>query len=200
MFDTSEKPLDVKSVLRSHYREESDTWKILLRHGELVAAKALAVADRIAHLKPDRAFLVECAYLHDIGIGKTHTPTLGCHGTAPYIQHGLIGRELLDAVGLHRHGLVCERHVGAGITAADIREKGLPLPERDLVPLTLEEEIICYADQFFSKDGDRIAVARSVDRIRSQLARYGDRQRAAFDEWVERFESSSRGLSADALP
>ncbi len=200
MFDTSEKPLDITSVLRPHYQEESDTWKILLRHGELVAAKALTVADRIAHLKPDRAFLVECAYLHDIGIGKTHTPSLGCHGTAPYIQHGLIGRELLDAVGLHRHGLVCERHVGAGITAMDIRDKELPLPERDMVPLTLEEEIICYADQFFSKDGEKMSVTRSMDRIRSQLARYGSRQRAVFDDWVERFESSFREIPADALP
>ncbi|MEZ4602993.1 MAG: hypothetical protein R2861_06175 [Desulfobacterales bacterium] len=35
----------------------------------------------------------------------------------------------------------------------EIQTHHLPLPLRSMVPVTLEEEIICYADKFFSKKG-----------------------------------------------
>lgn len=188
MYDASPKPPDVREIIREHYAVGSRAYDILMRHGDLVARKALAVADRIGHLNPDRAFLMACAYLHDIGIVQTCTPTLGCHGTDPYIRHGVIGREMLAAAGLPRHALVCERHVGVGITAEEIRQSRLPLPEREMVPVTLEEEIICYADKFFSKDGEKTSVTRTTEEIRAGLARYGTHHLARFDRWASRFE------------
>jgi uncharacterized protein len=87
--------------------------------------------------------------LHDIGILHTKSPGLGCHGKYPYICHGFLGRELLDRIGLPEYGLISERHVGVGISSDDIRTFTLPLPERDMVPVSIEEQIICYADKFF---------------------------------------------------
>ena len=74
--------------------------------------------------------------------------------------------------GLPRHALVCERHIGAGLTADEIRNQGLPLPAVDMLPLTVEEKLVCYADNFFSKS--HIAPARTYEQVRSQMARYGE--------------------------
>ena len=88
----------------------------------------------------DIEFVEEAAMLHDIGMCRTDAPGIHCHGTEPYILHGILGRKMLDGMGLFRHGRVCERHTGAGITAAEIIAQHLPIdPPRDLLPESLEE-------------------------------------------------------------
>jgi uncharacterized protein len=158
-----------------------------MEHGRLVAGKALAAAARVAHLHPDLKFIENAAWLHDIGIYLTRSPGLDCHGREPYIRHGVLGREILDGLGLSRHGLVCERHVGVGISAEDIRRFSLPLPERDMLPLTVEEQIICWADKFFSKNGNGPSREKSVADIVKGLKPYGADKTERFMGWVERF-------------
>ena len=92
--------------------------------------------------------------LHDIGIFMTRTPELGCHGKHPYICHGILGSDLLKKEGQPELALVCERHVGVGISKADIHRHRLQLPKRDMIPVSIEEQIVCYADKFFSKNGN----------------------------------------------
>ncbi len=171
-----------------YYAPDSKSYRILLEHGRLVADKALAAAARAARLGPDLDFIQSAAILHDIGIFLTDSPGLDCHGTEPYIRHGILGRAILDALGHPRHGLVCERHVGVGISAADIRRFNLPLPERDMLPISIEEEIICYADKFFSKNGGGESREKSVAEIVESLGRYGADKVERFMRWVERFE------------
>lgn len=180
--------IDPVDILRDHYPPGSTAYDLLVRHGEQVAAKALAVADRWGDDLMDRAFLYEAAMLHDIGIFRTDAPQLGCRGPEPYIRHGVIGRDLLEARGLPRHALVCERHVGVGLSIADIRRQGLPLPERDMRPVTLEEEILCYADKFFSKTTRREEAARTIPDIMTLLERHGVAQARRFEIWAKRFE------------
>ena len=144
-------------------------------------------AARVAHLQPDLNFIHSAAILHDIGIFLTDSPGLDCHGTEPYIRHGILGRDILDALGHPRHALVCERHVGVGISAEDIQRFHLPLPERDMRPVSLEEEIICYADKFFSKNGNGASREKSVAEIVESLGRYGAGHVQRFMRWVERF-------------
>ena len=123
----------------------------------------------------------------DIGIFLTHTPDLGCTGVHPYVCHGYLGRELLEEKGLFRHALVCERHVGVGISAADIHREKLPLPARDMRPVSIEEEIICYADKFFSKSKTGNGKEKSVADILIGLAPYGRDKVDRFLSWVDRF-------------
>ncbi len=174
-------------ILGRYYAPDSKSYRILLEHGHLVAGKALAAAVRIGHLQPDLDFIRSAAMLHDIGILLTDSPGLDCHGTEPYIRHGVLGRAILDALGYPRHGLVCERHVGAGISAADILRFELPLPERDMRPVSIEEEIICYADKFFSKNGGGAAREKSVAEIVENLGLHGTDKVERFMKWVERF-------------
>ena len=68
---------------------------------------------------------------------------------------------------------VAERHTGAGITAEEILDKGLPLPVTDLVPVTELEKLVCYADKFFSKSGD-IYKEKSLDKVISSMSRHGE--------------------------
>ena len=168
-------------IIERYYERESLSYRALVGHSEMVAKKALAVAARVEHLGPDLPFIGEAAMIHDIGMFLTDAPSIGCRGDAPYICHGYLGRELMEREGFPRHALVCESHIGVGITVEEIDGKGLPLPRRELKPRSLEERIICYADKFFSKGGEFCHKEKPVERVRSSLVRLGAGK-------VERFE------------
>jgi uncharacterized protein len=175
------------AILESYYDKASPAYRVVLDHGRHVAAKALAAADRVHHPDVDRAFIEEAALLHDIGILYTDAPALGCRGRHPYVCHGYLGRTMLERCGLHRHALVCERHVGVGITQMDIISQKLPIPLREMMPVSVEEQIICYADKFFSKNGGTNGREKSVEEILQQLQAYGPDKVRRFERWVERF-------------
>lgn len=109
--------------------------------------------DRRKHpeLNLDTVFLEEAAMLHDIGIFLTHAPGIQCFGTEPYICHGYLGAGLVRKEGFPRHALVCERHTGAGLSLKDIMDQKLPVPHREMLPVSMEEQVICFADKFFRK-------------------------------------------------
>jgi len=83
---------------------------------------------------------------------------------------------------------VCERHVGVGITAEEIKRHNLPLPEYDMVPISIEEQVICFADKFFSKNGHLIVNEESVEDILCRLERYGSDKVMIFQSWVRLFK------------
>ena len=141
--------------------------------------------------KPDLALVADGAMLHDLGIGRCDAPSIDCNGTEPYLAHGIIGAKMLREYGaahgldLEKYARICERHTGSGLTAAEIRKQGLPLPERDYLPETPEEELVCLADKFFSKSGDMNE--KPLDKVRRSLAKFGDAPLARFDELCRRF-------------
>ncbi|WP_300668358.1 HD domain-containing protein [Desulfoluna sp.] len=171
-----------------HYGPGSEALEVLLTHSRCVAEKALTVADRVAHLEPDRLFIKEASMLHDIGMIHTWAPGIGCRGEYPYILHGVIGAEMLQKEGLRRHARVCERHTGAGLSVMEIVEADLPLPHRNLLPDTLEEKIICFADKFFSKNPTTLTHEKSIAKVRSLMAQYGDTQLVRFEAMAALFE------------
>lgn len=179
--------IDAENILRNFYDPDSSLYTILLTHSRMVADKALATAKKIPELCPDLRFIEEAALLHDIGIIRTRTPKLGCHGHHPYVHHGFLGRDMLESMGLHRHGLVAERHTGTGFTREEILERDLGLPARDMVPVSLEEEIVCYADKFFSKNHGELTREKTMAEVLSYLSKFGDKQVQTFTSWARRF-------------
>jgi uncharacterized protein len=179
--------LDPIRIIRKYYSPESKAYYLLIRHSEMVAAKSLRIARKVRHLRPDADFVRESALLHDIGIFLTNEPAVGCHGDKEYICHGYLGREILEKEGLPRHALVCERHVGVGLSATEIEDKNLPVPKRDMLPLSVEEQIICFADKFFSKDADFLLREKPLERIRKGIGKFGQEKLRRFDEWVKLF-------------
>jgi len=179
--------MDPLEIIRHHYPPGSRRYEILVRHSEQVAAKALTVAHRTAPGRVDQTFLYEAAMLHDIGIFLTHAPMLGCHGRSPYICHGFLGRRIVDQAGWPRHARVCECHIGTGISVADIKTAGLPLPGRDMQPDTLAEKIVAFADKFFSKNGAGNGGEKSVPQILAELERIGPDKVRTFQGWLVEF-------------
>ena len=177
-------PID---ILAEYYGRGSKAFEILVAHGRQVARRALKAADRVAELQPDHDFIEKAALLHDIGIIYTASPGFGCTGQEPYIRHGIMGRELLEKIDLPDLALVCERHIGVGISAKDVRKFSLPLPERDMLPISIEEQLICYADKFYSKNGNGPAPAKPIDKILDGLAPYGQDKVERFQKWSHRF-------------
>jgi uncharacterized protein len=165
------------------------TVEILMTHGRMVAGKALAACAAVQADTETRRLVIEAAYLHDIGVCKVDASDIDCFGTKPYILHGVLGREILEAEGLPLHALICERHTGVGLTLDDIINQNLPLPHREMVPETLAERIICYADLFFSKNPDRLEKEKSVEKIRKGLSKFGTDKVALFDAWQREFTS-----------
>ncbi len=181
--------MDPFAVINKYYVSGSRAYHFLTEHGRMVAGKAEQIARRVGYLNPDVKFIREAALLHDIGILFTTQSGIGCFGDKPYVCHGYLGRELLESEGLPVHALVCERHVGAGITRKEIEENGLPVPHRDMIPVSIEEQIICYADKFFSKDTESLHQAKPLERVRRVISLYGEEQLHRFNEWVRLFET-----------
>lgn len=173
------------TLIDTYYPQENELKKILMLHSESVAQKSLWIADYHPELKLDTSFLYEAAMLHDIGIFLTNATAIYCFGTEPYICHGYLGAELVHRAGFSRHALVCERHTGAGLSLKEIIEQKLPIPHREMAPLSLEEQVICFADKFFSKT--HLDREKSVNAARKSIARYGEEGLLRFNRWCELF-------------
>ncbi len=112
--------MDPLVIIEKYYKKDSDLYNILISHSTDVMNKALSIAKKHPELSIDTDFIKEAAMLHDIGIFLTNAPSIHCYGIAPYVCHGYLGREILDAEGYPLHGLVCERHTGVGISLKEI--------------------------------------------------------------------------------
>jgi uncharacterized protein len=174
-----------EAIIKQYYEEGSELYALLLVHSVSVAEKALEIARLHPEWELDEGFIHEAALLHDVGIGQTHAPEIHCFGKYPYVCHGYLGAQLLRDRGLERHARVCERHTGSGITKERILQDRLPLPARDMVPETMEEKLVCFADKFYSKSHpDRV---KTVEQVRRSLGRYGEDSVARWDEMVRLF-------------
>lgn len=123
----------------------------VVAHCRAVASLASALARAAgADLK-----LVEAgALLHDIGRSRSHG-----------WEHGPLGAEILRSWGLPGAlADIAERHMGAGLTAAEAAARGLG--ERELLPRSLEEKIVCVADRM-TQGTARIGLEGALGRLRS---------------------------------
>lgn len=177
--------LDWRRFYDRYYGDNRALYDLLMKHSRSVADKALDIVRTHPELGADAVFTEEAAMLHDIGIFLTDAAPIHCFGNEPYICHGYLGAELLRKEGLPRHALVCERHTGTGLSQEEIVKRGLPVPHRDMMPRTVEETIICFADKFYSKT--RPDEEKSVDGAVRSLAKFGEEGVARFRIWCERF-------------
>ena len=179
--------MDYLAIINVYYPSENDLRRILLTHSRSVADRCLLIARKHPELRLDTEFLEEAAMLHDIGIVRCNAPGIQCFGTEPYICHGLIGGQMLRERGLVRHAQVCERHTGTGLSREQIQKQHLPLPlDGQYEPDTLEEQVIRYADKFYSKT--RLDLERTVEQTARSLEKFGEAGLKRFFQWVDMFE------------
>ncbi|MBW2977436.1 HDIG domain-containing protein [Candidatus Woesearchaeota archaeon] len=151
--------------LLKKYAPDEETFNKVFAHSKAVQRLAMRIAEDIVcnghHV--DIKFVITASLLHDIGRFK-----IGI-SSKDKLKHGLLGAEILRKEGLdEKYALVCERHIGSGITVEDIEEQGLDLLKKDYLPETVEEKIICYADSliFIDKEG---TIQQVVDRYRKEV-------------------------------
>lgn len=201
--------MDYLALLYRYYPEDNALRRMLLHHSRQVCTRALQIVDRHPELGANRALVEAGAMLHDIGIFRTDAPGIHCHGTAHYLLHGIIGAQLLreeaellrqkaehegstsslqeeDTSFYEALARICERHTGTGLTRQVIAQRGLPMPNQDLLPETIEEQIICYADKFYSKS--HLERERSIAQTIASLEKFGDAGVEKIRCWTELFE------------
>ena len=207
--------MDYLALIHRYYPEDNALRRMLLHHSRQVCARALKIVDRHPELGANRHLVEAGSMLHDIGIFLTDAPGIHCHGTAHYILHGSLGAQLLrneaeqlkkekqqaeqlkeeqpQAIQLQEElhfyealARICERHTGTGLTRQTIIEWGLPDPQQDLLPETIEEQIICYADKFYSKS--HLERERTIPQTLQSLEKFGDEGVEKFRHWTELFE------------
>lgn len=197
--------MDYLALIHRYYPEDNALRRMLLHHSRQVCARALKIVERHPELGANRNLVEAGAMLHDIGIFLTDAPGIHCHGTAHYILHGSLGAQLLrneaeqlkkekpQAIQLQEElhfyealARICERHTGTGLTRQTIIERGLPDPQQDLLPETIEEQIICYADKFYSKS--HLERERTIPQTLQSLEKFGDEGVEKFRHWTELFE------------
>ena len=181
---------DYQKIIDQYYGEgNSELKSLLLLHSRAVADKALRICDAHPEFGLDRDFIEVAAMLHDIGIIRCDAPKIHCHGTEPYIRHGILGAEMLSSLLTPHSSLltphstlltshftlhtsrICQRHTGAGITRAEIAAQWLPLPLPDddsepYMPETLEEKRFRNPRSGY---GDRIVECCLILRALSEL-------------------------------
>ena len=201
--------MDYLALLYRYYPEDNALRRMLLHHSRQVCTRALHIVDRHPELGANRALVEAGAMLHDIGIFRTDAPGIHCHGTAHYLLHGIIGAQLLreeaellrqkaehegstsslqeeDTSFYEALARICERHTGTGLTRQVIAQRGLPMPDQDLLPETIEEQIICYADKFYSKSS--ICRVKTMEQAERSLSKFGEEGVKRFREWACIFE------------
>ncbi len=179
--------MDPLKIIQKYYEKNSEPYHILVEHSKSVTKKALEVAQKAKNFKPNLEFIKEASILHDIGMFLTNAPKIKCFGESPYICHGVLGRDLLEKEGFPKHALVCERHVGVGISIEDIKNQKLPFPKRNMIPVSIEEEIICFADKFFSKKEGRLSKEEDINKIKKELSIFGKDKEERFNAWLKKF-------------
>ena len=191
--------IDAMAILRHFYPDDTPLRRLLLTHSRQVADRALLIAERHPELHLDTGLMERGALLHDVGILRCDAPGILCFGTEPYICHGLLGAEMLRSLAgqtvkgntlaveqLEPLARFCERHTGTGLSRQQILSQQLPLPAQDFLPETVEEQVVCYADKFYSKSHPERE--RTVEQAALSLKKFGEDVYHKFLRWADRFE------------
>ena len=155
-------------LINKYFEDNLRLRDTILKHSKNVKDLAVKIASQL-DLKNDMVFLKEAAMLHDIGVSQVKIKFNSESAKLSYINHGHLGRKILEKEGLSKHALVAERHVGAGISKKGAKVLGLPA--RDMLPDTIEEKLICFADKFDSKSPGKRDDIKSIEK---EMSSYGD--------------------------
>lgn len=175
--------MNYEAIIEHYYSAEKDRQlkELLLLHSRQVCELAMEVCNRHPELHADLEVIEAGAMLHDIGIIRCNAPSIHCHGTEPYIKHGVIGADMItefyngntDAYPVaDKIRRICARHTGTGLPG--------------LEPETTEEKIVCYADKFFSKT--RPERQKTYEEAMHSLEKFGKDGLVIFSQWHDMFQ------------
>ena len=178
--------MNINKIIDQFYPVDNELKDIFMIHAQKVTEMALEMAKKHPELNLDLQFIEEAAMLHDLGIFLTDAPRIHCYGKAQYLCHGYLGAEILRSLGYERHARVCERHTGTGLHKEQILANGWDIPAMDLLPETLEEQLICFADKFFSKT-KYLHTSRTLEQVIECMYKISEESAEKVREWAVMF-------------
>ena len=178
--------INVKEIIDRYYPLDNELKEIYMVHARKVTELALELAGKHPELEMDVEFVEEAAMLHDLGIFMTDAPRIHCHGNAQYLCHGYLGAEILRSLGYERHARVCERHTGTGLLKEQVIANGWDLPAKDFLPETLEEQLICFADKFYSKT-KYLYAPRNLEQVIDSMLKISEDSAEKIRKWAAMF-------------
>jgi len=110
----------------------------IIDHSILVTkiSQKIAYTLKRSGVKVNEIEVIKGAILHDIGRSKEHS-----------VRHGFLGGEILRKEGYDETVAdIVEKHVGGGISKQEAIKFGMP--EKDFIPSSIEEKIVCIADKY----------------------------------------------------
>ena len=150
--------MDEKKALSllEKYGSDSMSYRYVVAHCIAVQKLSMEWAAKIKKngYDVDIDFVNTASLLHDIGRFSYGA------GSQNMIKHGIQGGKILRKEGYPRHAELVERHVGAGITKADVRKQKLPIPEKNYIPKTIEDKIVACADNLI--DGSEVITIKEA--------------------------------------
>lgn len=142
-------------ALHSKYAPNQKVLDLVYTHCVVVNEIAQGCAGNIPE-KINEEILKNACLLHDIGTYILFDDDGKVSNGRMYPQHAILGAKILADEGLDEEvWRAVETHVLMGLSRAEIAGEQSdivwPLPARDYFPLTIEAELLCYADRFHSK-------------------------------------------------
>ena len=152
-------------------------------HSLIVRDIALQLADNLIGkgIKINKELVEIGALIHDIGCYDYYNKV----NNMPYILHGLKGYEILKNEGFDEEiAKIAMIHLGVGLVKENIIKNNLPFEEKDYIPITLEEELIAYSDNFHSKGGPKFM---NFEEAKEKLAALWPESPIIFERWRKKF-------------
>ena len=141
--------------------------KKVINHCKAVRDIAVRIAEEA---NADIALVEAGSLLHDIGRSKTHG-----------ITHAIEGVKIAKDLGLPENIIkIIERHIGAGLSKKEAKKLGLP--GKDYIPKTIEEKIVCHADNLID-NSKKQNIDKEIDKaLKNKQKEYAARLKALHKE------------------
>ncbi|MFA6602568.1 MAG: HD domain-containing protein [Candidatus Shapirobacteria bacterium] len=169
-----------------HGNYYSELFDLCWTHSQIVKEIALQISATLSKnnsIKADNDLIVVGALVHDIGIYSCFDDNFKKVGA--YVTHGNLGYEILKKEGVEEKVArfsLC--HTTTGLTKENVTNQNIPLVAKDYIPITLEEEIISYADSFHSKGHPQF---NYFEQVKLDYERFGDNVVFMFDRFSRKF-------------
>jgi uncharacterized protein len=133
------------------YAQNEYVFELVYTHCKIVTEIALWCANN-SKLRIDLELLEAASMLHDIGTYALLDKKGRDDNRHNYKQHAIFGAALADEEGFDpRISEIIKTHLLLGLSRQEIIDAKEGMPQNDYLPMSIEAEILCYADRFHSK-------------------------------------------------
>jgi uncharacterized protein len=172
-------------ALHKKYAANEILFNIVFTHCKIVYEIAKQLID-VNHIAVDSSLIYVGAMLHDIGVYRVLDGSGDLIEGKSYLSHTIEGEDILKVEGFdEKIYRFASHHTGVGIAKNDISKQNLRLPIADYLAMTIEEELVMFADKFHSKSIP--PKFNSFNSARNKLSKFGEDKVSLFEQFATKF-------------